>query len=330
MPMRLRLIIIGFVVLGFALPAQAAVYVQADRLWPNGVVPFVWDPAMPLNNRFRVFLAMAIWEDVANVTFVEQTDETDYVYIQNAPGTSGSRSPTIGRGGSEQDLFIRQDLSGITDYGLAHELGHVLGFFHTHQRQDRNSYVTYYSGRVNDCFSGNFTVASNSLAYPRNIMDYDSVMSYGECIFSNCGLTFDSTCACGDMTCNRWTSNDCNLASVTCCFENPSGCRVLEIDDLADRAMWQSSMGQRDHLSDIDAMVMSFMYPPSGWRFAELNYAGTTNTGTFHDPYEDLMVAMDNAPSGGVLWIQPAVYDSPGVMNKATLLRAPLGGVLIR
>jgi len=329
---RLRFILLLVVSAG-ATPLRAAVYVPADRLWTNNVVPFVWDPAVPFPNRLRVVAAMNVIEEVANITFELQTNETDYVYIQNAPGDTGSRSPTIGRGGNEQDLFIRQDLSDITTFGLAHELGHVLGLYHTHQRPDRNAYVTYYSGRVNDCRAGNFTVASDSLGYPRNAMDYDSVMSYGECIFSNCGLTFDSTCSCDDQSCNRWTSNDCDLLSVTCCSENPSACRVIEIDDPIERAQWQALLGQRDHFSYIDAITLSFMYPQGHWRFLERNYAGTSNTGTFHDPYEDLTTALDEAPTGAVLWIQPAGYNAPGpagVMNKAMLLRAPLGGVVIR
>lgn len=312
--------------------AHAAVYVDSNRLWPGGVVPFEWHNNISFENRLHVVAAMYIWEEVANVSFVFRNGETDYVVIQDAEGSAGSSSPTIGRGGGRQDLFIRQELSNITEFGLAHEVGHVLGFHHTHQRPDRNTYVTYYSGRVNDCKSGNFSVQSDALGYPRNQMDYDSVMSYGQCIFSNCGLTLDTDCSCADGSeCPRWTSNDCSLATVTCCSESPASCRVLEIKDLTDRGLWQTALGQRDHLSKIDALTMSFMYPQPNWRFLELNYSGSDETGTFYEPYVTFSDAVDAMPNGGVLWVQPATYSgSSGVVSKPMLIRAPLGGVLIR
>jgi hypothetical protein len=315
----------------FAGPARAAVYVPENRLWPDGVVPFEWHANISFANRLRVIAAMNIWREVANVEFVLRAGETDYVLIQDAPGTAGSSSPTIGRGGGVQNLFIRQDLSGITNYGLAHELGHVLGYYHTHQRPDRDTFVTVYDERMNDCQAGNFTLESNALGYPRNQMDYDSVMSYGQCIFSNCGLTFDEDCGCGDDNCNRWASNDCSLAGVVCCSEDPDSCRVIEINDPDDFDDWQGALGQRSHLSAIDAMVMSFMYPEANWRFLELNYPGSSESGTFHNPYRTLSNAVTSAPAGTVLWVQPATYAAPaGALTKPMVLRAPLGGVLIR
>ena len=82
-----------------AVVAEAAVDVSEDRLWPAGVVPFAWDPQMSFANRLRVVEAMNIWTAVAHMSFVLRNGEADYVLIQNAPGDTGSRSVTIGRGG---------------------------------------------------------------------------------------------------------------------------------------------------------------------------------------------------------------------------------------
>lgn len=323
------LLMLGALVLPYQ-PARAAVYVPSSRLWPGGIVPFVWDADVPVANRLRVISAMNIWMGVANVQFVLRTNEADYVRIRNAPGDTGSRSAEVGRDGGVQDLFIRQDLSGITDYGLAHELGHVLGYYHTHQRPDRETYVHYYATRVNDCEAGNFSIVNSALGYPRHSMDFDSVMSYPQCTFSNCGLTFHGECSCGDTNCERWESNDCSSAGVVCCSEDPDSCRVLEIQDPDDAAQWQTLMGQRSHLSEIDAMTMSFLYPQSNWRFLELNYAGG-NVGTFHDPYRTLSGAVSATPVESVLWIQPGTYSRPaGTITKRMTLRAPLGGVRVQ
>jgi hypothetical protein len=283
--------------------AEASVYVPANRLWTGGVVPFEWHPDISIANRLRVVIAMNIWLEVANVEFVVRTDETDYVLIQNAPGDSGSRSAEVGRNGGKQDLFIRQDLSGVTDYGLAHELGHVLGYYHTQQRPDRDTYLTWYEGRTSDSGKGNFAIESNALAYPRAAMDYDSVMSYGRCTFSLCGDE---------------------------CQSDLDSCRVLEINDPEDAAEFDALMGQRSYLTRVDALTMSFLYPPSGWRFVETGYDGNIESGTFHDPYLTVDKAVLSAPNNAIVWVQPGHYElGSGVVTKAMTLRAPLGGVTI-
>ncbi len=283
--------------------ARGATYVSADRLRTNGVVPYKFELAMTGGNRLRVLQAMAIWTAVANVTFVLRTNESDYVLIQNAPGTDGSRSGSIGRNGNEQDLFIRQDLSNITDYGLAHELGHVLGYYHTHQRPDRETFVTWFTNRTDTNKTGNFTIEADALAYPRHAMDYDSVMSYGRCIFSICD-------ECGD-----------NLPT----------CRVLQINDPNAFAEFDESMGQRSYLTRIDALVMSFMYPQSGWRFIETGYSGSSENGKFHNPYLTMNKGLTNAPNNSTLWVQPGNYQTGiGVISKPLILRGPIGNVVIR
>ncbi len=288
-----------------AAPTLGGVYIDQNRLWPGGVVPYVYADDFIAENVVPVEAAMAVWEASANVQFVPRTSETDYIIIENAGEGNGSRSPFIGREGGEQPLYIRDaiwtwSVTAYT-YGLAHEWGHVLGLYHTHQRTDRNTFVTYYEDRANPAFTGNFNVAGSSLAYPRNLMDYDSVMSYGQCIFSTC--------------------DDCG--------GNLNTCRVLEINDADDFATWQNAMGQRNHLSDVDDLTVSFMYPAAGWRFLEANYPGSTETGTFHNPFLTIATAMVTTPDGGTLWIQPGTYDANGVHDEPILLRAPLGGVLL-
>lgn len=287
-------------------PGQASVYVPSDRLWPEGVVPFVWAADMPFPNRLQVVAAMNVWSDVANVQFVPRTDETDYIYIRNAEDGGGSKSPDIGRAGGEQDLFIRVDLTDISVHGLAHELGHVLGFHHTHQRPDRDDFLIWYEERTAASGVGNFTIKKNALAYPRNAMDYDSVMSYGPCIFSACGQS------CGD---------------------DLDDCRVLEIKDPVAAAEFDAGerrMGQRNYLTRIDALVMSFLYPQMGWLFVEKGYADTAEEGTFHDPFLQLDTALNEAAKNATVWIQPGWYPvNAGVIDQSITLRAPRGGVLL-
>lgn len=65
-----------------------------------------------------------------------------------------------------------------------HELGHVLGFYHEHQRQDRDQYIT-----INEAGIENSTRAKDSyrIIHSDNLQvkyDYASVMHYGKRAFA--------------------------------------------------------------------------------------------------------------------------------------------------
>lgn len=316
-----------------ALPSQlsAGVYVDSQtKLWPGGVIPYEWDPDMIEANKQKVLDAMTVWEDAVGVQFVVRTNENDYVLIRNAGPGAGSSSPTIGRGGGAQNLNIREDWSdwsavGIT-YGLGHELGHVLGFHHAHQRLDRDDYVDVINERIADCFIGNFDPAPDSLAWPRNEMDFDSIMSYGQCVFSICNYDFDSNCTCNDGNCTRWTSRDCG--SESCCNDDTEACRAIDIKP--PNESFQDSMGQRNHLSEYDVKLMSFLYPKWNWKFVDSAYTGAIQVGTFHQPYKSFTTAESIAPSGTMLWMEGGVYtNSTGVYDKPIVVQATYGSVEI-
>ena len=74
------------------------------------------------------------------VTFKEQTDgQADYMEIVKASSGCGSN---VGRQGGVQYLRLGEECFA-TGFGvIAHEMMHVLGFFHEHVREDRNNYIT--------------------------------------------------------------------------------------------------------------------------------------------------------------------------------------------
>lgn len=88
----------------------------------------------------------------------------------------------IGRTGGEQAVSIG---SGCEKFGIvAHEIGHALGFWHEHQRKDRDRFITIIYNNIerNQRALRQFTVQSQSV----NIVPYDlgSVMHYGPKAFN--------------------------------------------------------------------------------------------------------------------------------------------------
>ncbi|MCB9851604.1 MAG: hypothetical protein H6819_00805 [Phycisphaerales bacterium] len=312
--------------------AHAGTYVGTSaELWPDGIVPYEWAPDMIEDNKQKVLDAMLVWESVANIDFVPRNGEDDYVLIQNAGPNNGSNA-RVGRGaGGARTLNIREDWTNWSEdgilYGLSHEVGHILGFHHTHQRPDRAMYIDVIEERINDCSIANFDIEADSLGWPRDVMDFDSVMSYGQCIFSTCNYDFNPDCECGDENCIRWDGHDCDIEF--CCEDDAVNCRSLDI--LPPNESFQGTMGQRNHLSDIDMQLMQFLYPPANWRFMEKIDGGLFNTGSFHRPFPSMPIAQLFAPDDSVVWIVPDTFENAdGVYDKPMLYKATHGTVVLR
>lgn len=265
-------------------------------------------------------IAMKYWQAVADFTFVEFncTDGVPScpgnVCIEEAPENhitfrltrEGSNSDHIGmRTDGSQTVRIRED--GSHSWGLAHELGHALAFHHEMQRTDRDSYIDVNYDNIDDEKEGNFNVENSGSFYPNwehgyyEPFDFDSLMMYPLCTFSTC--------------------DDCDPTS--------SDCRPIDLDDpyAANWAGNEGDIGQRSHFSDLDALVMSFLYPPSDWYFVDWSTAHNSEDGTFLRPHDTFSEGADGAPAGGTLWVQPGTYSAVGTFSNPVTIRAPIGAV---
>jgi len=256
--------------------------------WPGGNVPFQFDANVTAAHQNDMLAAMAEWEAVANVDFRERDGEADYIHIQDAL----TNSSHVGRAGGRQVVNI---FNWDFQFIMAHELGHALGLWHEHSRPDRNTYVTIHLGSITDAEEHNFTRHTGADTY--GSYDFDSLMHYGQCAFTNC----------------------------TC----PANCVAIEVNSPWD-TQWQSAIGQRDHLSTIDQLTMQMMYPRAGDMFVDKSYTGATENGSFLHPYKAFPDGAAAVPSGGRVVIQPGAYTScVGTYSTAMTLWAPLGDVTL-
>lgn len=80
--------------------------------------------------------------DKANIDIIESTDN-DALVIEV---TSAAKAQTsVGYQGAAHMTFGDSTSYGLLDKNanMAHELGHALGFYHEHQRDDRNDHVVF-------------------------------------------------------------------------------------------------------------------------------------------------------------------------------------------
>lgn len=163
-------------------------YKTSAKRWPSGIVPFQIDDLLASNAMALTAIqkGMAMWS-----TELPVLDFQPYVpfihknWIRFAwstyVGPNFCTSP-VGMQGGEQTINCSvATIGGISQAQIAHEIGHVLGLNHEHQRPDRGDFVNF-NGFLAYWVAGRSPVDFKKLAPPWHIPhgDYDcaSIMHY--------------------------------------------------------------------------------------------------------------------------------------------------------
>lgn len=152
--------------------ASAFGSVGEPQLWPGGVVPYEFDPAITPVQQQAFIDAAGDWSAFANVAFVPRTTQTDYVVVQPY-AFSGGRAD-LGRIGGAQLIEIND--AAWNRGTLLHEMGHCLGLIHEHQRPDRDTFVVVQWANVAPGAEGNFILLPSAVV--QGAYDFESVMHY--------------------------------------------------------------------------------------------------------------------------------------------------------
>ena len=162
-----------FAVLGKALDTRQKALVAVsskERLWPGGIVPYVIDPE--LSNPNDVLEAIQHWNENTVIRLVERTDQPNWVRFVSTD--SGPCRAHLGMIGGEQKVFLREFCGART---VIHEIGHAVGLWHEHQRNDRDTHVWISSDPFNPRRSAYEQKGGRAL--DSGPYDYSSIMHYG-------------------------------------------------------------------------------------------------------------------------------------------------------
>uniref|UniRef100_A0A671T683 Metalloendopeptidase n=1 Tax=Sinocyclocheilus anshuiensis TaxID=1608454 RepID=A0A671T683_9TELE len=154
---------------------------RPERVWPEGVIPYVISGNFSGSQRAIFRQAMRHWEKHTCVTFIERTTEESYIVFTYRP--CGCCSYVGRRGGGPQAISIGKncDKFGI----VVHELGHVIGFWHEHTRPDRDDHVSIIRDNIQPGQEYNFLkMEPGEVDSLGEVYDFDSIMHYARNTFS--------------------------------------------------------------------------------------------------------------------------------------------------
>ncbi|CEF59375.1 Astacin-like metalloendopeptidase [Strongyloides ratti] len=155
------------------------------RLWPNGLIPYEIDETFS-GKHYKLFqMAMRLWMNLTCLTFIPKTDGSlltkDYIYF--TADECGCCSYVGKHMDGKQIISIGRkcDKFGI----VLHEIGHTIGFWHEHTREDRDKYVDIFYSSIKDDQEYNFDKSKpGEIDSLGENYDYESIMHYSRNTFS--------------------------------------------------------------------------------------------------------------------------------------------------
>ena len=152
--------------------------------WPNGKIPYML-VGFSEEEQATIIASMYMWEgstgvDFQNVLFEKHEEDTPALYI--IKGDEKSDFGGISTCGYEDDKIHLSIISNVTQQVIVHEMGHVLGLTHEHQRPDRDGHILInWDNIVNDAtIKAQFmTDEPKFYDYKKYKYDFFSCMHYG-------------------------------------------------------------------------------------------------------------------------------------------------------
>lgn len=161
---------------------QDNVTTRLGARWANSEIPFKVDLGIHEYIKDAFQEAMKLWSLVTPVKFVQVRSSHDH-FVRFTSNNAGSKS-NVGKyamfcegGANFQETILVWNVDKKIATGVAlHEIGHLLGLYHTHSRKDRDIFVNV---RIEDIKKPNFKIHLASidvLGY-----EYQSIMHYPWC-----------------------------------------------------------------------------------------------------------------------------------------------------
>ncbi|MGL5015152.1 MAG: M12 family metallopeptidase [Bacteroidales bacterium] len=155
---------------------KSGVMSSAIRYWPNRTV--YYDFSSDFTKQESVMGAIREWESRTSLKFLPRTSGTkSYIQFIHDDGNYSS----LGMIGGKQYISLHKELSNV---GTAiHEIGHAIGLFHEHTREDRDQYVRIIYDNIEKNKEHNFKKYGKGNGFDIGEFDFNSIMLYSSYAF---------------------------------------------------------------------------------------------------------------------------------------------------
>ncbi|CAD6192166.1 unnamed protein product [Caenorhabditis auriculariae] len=157
---------------------------RAAKLWPNARIPYAISPHYSPHERALLAKAVKQYHEKTCIRFVPRAaGEPDYLFIGKVDGCFSE----VGRTSGVQVLSLD---NGCMEYAtIIHEMMHVVGFYHEHERWDRDNFIDIIWQNIDRGALDQFgKVDLSKTSYYGQPYDYKSILHYDSLAFSKNGF----------------------------------------------------------------------------------------------------------------------------------------------
>ena len=168
-------------------PAHLQAGTEKPLAWPGGIVPYDIT-ALTADQQTNVLKAMRRWLDTgARLRFIPRKNEPEYVRFTGRTDAGNNTSAVGFKPGVRTDINLTAFWWRQGEWMPAHELGHALGFFHEHQRWDRDQYLKVHYDHIKPGRAPDYDwIPGTNWLVTALPYDHHSIMHYRICWASNC------------------------------------------------------------------------------------------------------------------------------------------------
>ncbi len=148
--------------------------------WPDAKVYYKITSSVTSAIRDSIYAALPEYESKSPIRFYDATNLPVSNYIEFVYDPSiGYCNSNIGMTGGPQTILLGL---GVNVHHILHEIGHSIGLFHEHSRNDRNNYVQINWGNIMSGAEQEFQVLPFTIDY--GTYDFNSIMHYSSHTFA--------------------------------------------------------------------------------------------------------------------------------------------------
>uniref|UniRef100_A0A0K0DHD2 Metalloendopeptidase n=1 Tax=Angiostrongylus cantonensis TaxID=6313 RepID=A0A0K0DHD2_ANGCA len=157
---------------------------RVAKLWPGARIPYAISPHYTPYERALLARAVKQYHEKTCIRFVPRSGgEPDYLFIGKVDGCFSE----VGRTSGVQVLSLD---NGCMEYAtIIHEMMHVIGFYHEHERWDRDNFIDIIWQNIDRGALDQFgKVDLSKTSYYGQPYDYKSILHYDSLAFSKNGF----------------------------------------------------------------------------------------------------------------------------------------------